>query len=346
MNYLDLTTEQTKALLDAIRALPDDLPADDAALLALLTGTSEQQAVATDPEPDPDPDPEPVVIEPTPQGVFQFSVPFSGWGAENYLVHWGDESVEIAQSRGNRASLADIETALESLSGVRDVEVTGTGSGDNPYRVSILDADLGGLRVTRGNGKKVSVREVDDDAGSSDDLAPPAGGGGQPPADTGPGGDPDPYANRPGGAPDRPPAGSRAVDLTGGPGDDTLRGGPWDDTLRGGGGADTLDGGIGEDLLTGGPGADIFIFRPGDTWPVRPAWVRPDQGDVITDFDYAEGDRIKLIGFSSDNLILSGVIDDDADGTADDRKIILPDGSNIYLLNFGDAELSIENIII
>lgn len=88
-----------------------------------------------------------------PQGVFQFSVPFSGWGAENYLVHWGDESVEIAQGRGNWASAADIETALESLQGVRDVEVTGIGSGDNPYRVSLLDADPGSLRVTKGNGK-------------------------------------------------------------------------------------------------------------------------------------------------------------------------------------------------
>ena len=138
------------------------VPADDAALLALLTGGDTDgatEAVTTDPAPDP-----------TPQGAFSFSVPVSGWGAEAYRVHWGDESAEIAQSRGNRATLAEIERALESLSGVRDVEVTAPGpaditegTGGRPYRVEILDAAPGVLRVEKGNGKHAGVRTVDDD---------------------------------------------------------------------------------------------------------------------------------------------------------------------------------------
>ena len=169
MRYEDLTTEQTKVLLDAIRNLIRNPPdrwqeLDDTGLLALLDGGA----------------------EPTPQGSFQFSVPVSGWGAESYSVHWGDESVEIAQSRGNRASLADIERALESMDGIRDVEVTAPGpaeiiegTGGRPYRVSILDADPDTLRVTKGNGKTASVRVVDDD-----EPAPVDPGG----VDPGPGG--------------------------------------------------------------------------------------------------------------------------------------------------------------
>lgn len=209
MRYNDLTTEQTKALLDAIRALPPNWQSlDDAALLALLTGGDTEgdtgpvtdtdggadPAPAPDPDPEPDPDPSapgpdperetaPVIIDPdpapaidpTPQGAFSFSVPTSGWGAESYRVQWGDESAEIAQSRGNRASLADIERALESLAGVRDVEVTAPGPaarieglGDRPYRVEILDADPGVLLVIKGNGKFAAVRTVDD----ADDTAP------------------------------------------------------------------------------------------------------------------------------------------------------------------------------
>ena len=190
MRYEDLSVEQTKALLDAIRELirnPPEGELDDAALLALLPGrvTEADTDPAPGPAPGPDPDPAP---ETTPQGVFQFSVPVSGWGAEAYRIHWGDESVEIAQSRGNRASLADIETALESLHGIRDVEVTAPGladiiegTGGRPYRVAIIDADPDTFRVTKGNGKNASVRIVDD----GDEPAPvdPGPGG----ADPGPG---------------------------------------------------------------------------------------------------------------------------------------------------------------
>lgn len=184
MKYEDLTTEQTKALLDAIRDLPDgwrDL--DDGELLARLTGgdpEGETGPVITDP--DPEGETGPAIIEPTPQGVFQFSVPTSGWGAENYRVHWGDESAEIAQSSGNRATLADIESALESMHGIRDVEVTAPGPAEiiegtvaRPYRVSILDADPDTFRVTKGNGKNASVHrvvETDADPGAEPGASP------------------------------------------------------------------------------------------------------------------------------------------------------------------------------
>ena len=200
MRYGDLTTEQTKALLDAIRDLPEgwrDL--DDGDLLARLTGggtdpVTTDPAPDADPTPDPDPAPEgetdPVVIEPTPQGVFRFSVPTSGWGAESYRVHWGDESADVENGRGDsRATLAAIESALEGLDGIRDVEVTAPGpsgmiegTGGRPYLVNVLDAAPGSLRVEKGNGKKVSVRVVDDE---------PA------PADPDPGGDADPGPGAP-----------------------------------------------------------------------------------------------------------------------------------------------------
>lgn len=361
MRYEDLTTEQTKALLDAIRDLPEgwrDL--DDGDLLARLTGgetegeTDPAPEPTPDPEPDPDPDPapegetDPVVIEPTPQGVFRFSVPTSGWGAESYRVHWGDESAAVENGRGgSRATLADIERALEGLDGIRDVEVTAPGAsgliegtGGRPYLVNVLDAAPGSLRVEKGNGKKVSVRVVDDE---------PA------PADPDPGPDPytDPGGFDPGPAPytdrdkyralvaERGLGGDRSVQLFGGPENDHLTGTAAFDTLNGAGGNDILDGGLGNDDLTGGPGADIFIFRPGDTFGDQYS------GDFIVDFDYAAGDRIRLISFSG-NPTLSGLTDHDGDGFMDDQTLTLPDGGRIFLLNVGDslAELAIENIII
>ena len=352
MRYNDLTTEQTKALLDAIRDLPEgwrDL--DDGDLLARLTGGETEGENGPDPAPDPTPEGEtdPVVIEPTPQGVFRFSVPTSGWGAESYRVHWGDESAAVENGRGDsRATLADIERALEGLDGIRDVEVTAPGAsgliegtGGRPYLVNVLDAAPGSLRVEKGNGKKVSVRVVDDD---------PA------PSDPDPG--PDPYTDPGGFAPDPGTIardtylalraergyspGDRAVQLDGGPGNDHLTGGVYFDRLNGAGGNDILDGGLHSDTLRGGPGADIFIFRPGD------ALHHESFNDFIVDFDYAAGDRIRLIGFSSDNLALSNSLDADADGFMDDQILTLPDGGRIVLINVGDslAELAIENIII
>ncbi|MBK1839465.1 PD40 domain-containing protein [Azospirillum sp. YIM B02556] len=77
--------------------------------------------------------------------------------------------------------------------------------------------------------------------------------------------------------------GGRFADtLTGGAGDDYLSGGLGDDWLSGGDGSDVLVGGAGSDTLTGGAGADLFVFgaRSGI--------------DVITDFDGAGGDRLRI----------------------------------------------------
>ena len=137
-------------------------------------------------------------------------------------------------------------------------------------------------------------------------------------------------------------------ELYGGPGDDhlyggagadgQLYGGPGDDHLYSGAGDALLSGGPGDDQLTGGGGADKFRFALGHS--------SGGEGDVITDFNFGEGDRLMLIGISLDELTLSNNLDADGDGATDDREIILPDGGQIALLNVGDVVFFIENIII
>lgn len=78
--------------------------------------------------------------------------------------------------------------------------------------------------------------------------------------------------------------GSGGDRLYGASGHDRLEGGRGDDELFGGTGKDTLDGGIGEDMLKGAAGADTFAF----------ATTGQADGDVIIDFEHAEGDRINL----------------------------------------------------
>lgn len=65
-------------------------------------------------------------------------------------------------------------------------------------------------------------------------------------------------------------------------GNDVLQGGNGADSLNGGGGNDTLDGGTGNDLLYGGLGGDTFVFGAGYG------------SDRVTDFNVAEGDRLRL----------------------------------------------------
>lgn len=91
-------------------------------------------------------------------------------------------------------------------------------------------------------------------------------------------------------------AGDDAVD--GGAGNDWLLGDSGDDILVGGAGDDELNGddwsgsaGRGVDRLTGGDGGDTFAFHIGQSG------VTSGQRDVITDFDTAEGDLIRLHGF-------------------------------------------------
>ena len=68
----------------------------------------------------------------------------------------------------------------------------------------------------------------------------------------------------------------------GGAGADIVRGGQGQDILRGGDGGDFLSGDLGDDTLTGGAGADTFNSFGGAGL------------DRITDFNRAEGDRIRL----------------------------------------------------
>ena len=70
--------------------------------------------------------------------------------------------------------------------------------------------------------------------------------------------------------------------LDGGAGADIVRGGQGDDVLAGGDGDDWLSGDRGADNITGGAGADVFHSFT-------------DAGiDLITDFNFAEGDRVQL----------------------------------------------------
>jgi autotransporter-associated beta strand protein len=81
--------------------------------------------------------------------------------------------------------------------------------------------------------------------------------------------------------------------LDGGQGNDTLYGMGGNDTLIGGDGADLLDGGTGADSLMGGDSADIFLFSS----------AIEANGDVVGDFNLAEGDRIDLRPIDADVLL-------------------------------------------
>ncbi|NEP00124.1 MAG: hypothetical protein F6K58_15885 [Symploca sp. SIO2E9] len=97
-------------------------------------------------------------------------------------------------------------------------------------------------------------------------------------------------------------SGLRGYDtLRGGSGADTLLGGEDDDSLNGGEGNDFLNGSGGSnsifeyDYLSGGDGADIFVL--GDT---SGAFYQNYGHATITDFDYAEGDKIQVFGSIND----------------------------------------------
>jgi Ca2+-binding RTX toxin-like protein len=99
-------------------------------------------------------------------------------------------------------------------------------------------------------------------------------------------------------APNRPGAAGQAdnqVTILSGSGDDVVVGRGWqgwtsfvidagagNDVVLGGDGADTLRGNHGFDTITGGDGADRFVLRA----------ANGRTGDLITDFDAAEGDRL------------------------------------------------------
>jgi Ca2+-binding RTX toxin-like protein len=72
-------------------------------------------------------------------------------------------------------------------------------------------------------------------------------------------------------------------------GNDKLYGRGGDDLVDGGDGVDWLEGGAGLDVMVGGAGGDRFVFRTGDF-----AGTTAGSCDVIRDYSYASGDRIRL----------------------------------------------------
>lgn len=100
-------------------------------------------------------------------------------------------------------------------------------------------------------------------------------------------------------------------------GADTVHGGQGADRLLGGEGADWLSGDMGDDVLTGGAEADVFNFVGG-------------QGrDVVTDFDVAGGDRLRIaIADAPDFAALmqnAATVGADTVITLDDQTIVLVD---------------------
>jgi Ca2+-binding RTX toxin-like protein len=83
---------------------------------------------------------------------------------------------------------------------------------------------------------------------------------------------------------------ANAVTLVGSARADLLTGGLGADTLSGGAGNDTLIGGAGADRLTGGLGADSFRFDS----------IGDAAGDVVTDFNAAQGDKVDLRPMDAD----------------------------------------------
>lgn len=89
---------------------------------------------------------------------------------------------------------------------------------------------------------------------------------------------------------------AQANTIVGNDGANLLRGMGGNDTLLGEGGNDVLIGRDGQDVLTGGEGADNFRF-------LEPADSKVSARDYISDFNYAEDDRIGLVGIDANALV-------------------------------------------
>jgi Ca2+-binding RTX toxin-like protein len=89
--------------------------------------------------------------------------------------------------------------------------------------------------------------------------------------------------------------GTEADDLYGGEGADTLKGGDGADVLAGYVGFDILVGGMGQDALTGGADPDFFAWQS-----ATETSLAENTADLVTDFNFAEGDRLDLSGIDAD----------------------------------------------
>ena len=99
--------------------------------------------------------------------------------------------------------------------------------------------------------------------------------------------------------------GAAALDGTGNVLDNILVGQSGTNLLRGLGGRDSLMGGAGADTLVGGPGADTLTGgAQGDLFRLDAALDSlPEAADLVTDFRFAEGDRVDLRGIDANRLL-------------------------------------------
>ncbi|WP_075290032.1 calcium-binding protein [Pararhizobium arenae] len=120
-----------------------------------------------------------------------------------------------------------------------------------------------------------------------------------------------------------------ALLVIGGKGNDILSGGQANDRLRGGDGNDTLNGNEGADRLAGGKGADHFVIDMFESLP------RASTQDFFTDFNRAEGDKIKLryTDLASVSMIGAGAFQ----GKAGEVRSYL-EGGNTYVQIDSDGD--------
>ena len=133
-----------------------------------------------------------------------------------------------------------------------------------------------------------------------------------------------------------------ALNLVGGPGNDTLTGGTGNDTLSGLAGDDHLDGGIGADTLIGGTGNDTFVVdNPGD--------VVIEAVNEGTDTVQSSTINLDLANYANvENVTLAGAVTLSATGNAGNNTLngaadnapnalIGLEGNDTYTVGAGDT---------
>lgn len=145
---------------------------------------------------------------------------------------------------------------------------------------------------------------------------------------------------------------TRADDLTGGKGDDTLSGAGGEDTLRGGDGEDSLSGDAGDDLLlggdendrlSGGGGADRLKGGAGDDLLIGGRAADTLNGGAGDDDITGGGGRDRLIGRSGDDWLSGGGGADTLRGNVGDDSLdggfgrdLMSGGGGVDSFLFGD----------
>ncbi|MET0272386.1 MAG: calcium-binding protein, partial [Phenylobacterium sp.] len=193
-------------------------------------------------------------------------------GVGNDVVYGGADNDQLRGDEGDDFLSGDLGS--DTLSGgVGDDSVFG-GAGDD--RIDGGEGE-GYLRGGAGNDVIVGGSSFDNAQGNEGDDTLSGGGGN----DGVVGGKDNDQLNGDDGA-DIVYGNLGADTVSGGAGDDLVRGGQQNDQVSGGAGDDWLSGDRGDDTVTGGAGADTFhTFSAAGV-------------DIVTDFNYAEGDRVQL----------------------------------------------------